>query len=145
MNPARRSQYPGILPLHNARTPPPLRTPNIQHSRTHLLPTRLSRELPRPILLTPAALYPKKNENAALPTSSACIVLIQITQFKIVHVFKIPPKGATANNVLTSTPCPPLLTPPLPSFPLRENPCLRAPSDRITEEHYLGYFVNFVA
>jgi len=120
-----------------------------QHNKTRPLPTHLPHELPLHILHTHAVPYPKKSENAASPTNSACIVLTQITRFRTVHVFKDPLKRATANNVLTFTPCPPhppQRPPLLPlSFPARETPHLRAPSDRITEGYHCGHFVNFVA
>jgi len=127
---------------------------NNQHGQMRLPPT-LPRphDLPHLILLTPAVPYPRRNENAAPPTNSACIAVLQTTRFKIARVSKALPK-----KVLTSiAPIPPLyplylpyplhLPHPLPSlsFPLRETPHLRASSDRITEGYHLGQSVDFVA
>ena len=125
--------------------------PNIQHSKTCLLPPHdLS---PVSIVRTHAAPYLKRNESTALPTNSACITAMEITQFRTACIFNTLPKRVTPNNAPTFMlylhPLPPLLSLYLPllllSFPPLKTPRLRAPSDRITEGYYLGYFANFVA
>ena len=122
--------------------------PNNPRSEARLFHTLLPLDPP----LIHAALYPRRNKNAASPSNSTCIVAIRIMRFRIAHVFKALRKRVTTNNALTFTLYLLLLLPllrlhPLPSLssPLRETPHLRAPSDGISEGYYLGYFVYFIA
>jgi len=137
MNPMRKSRYPRIPPLHNPRTPPP--TP----SEMPPLPTLPPHDLPPCLPRTHMAHYPKRNEHTVKRTTSACIVATEITRSKIAPGFEAQLKKATPSPTTPYLPSQPHLL--LPSFLLPwETPLLRAPSDRITEGYYPGYFVDFV-
>ena len=155
MNPTRKSRCPRTLPLHSPRTPPPCLTPNIQRTKTHPLSMllQLCDPLPLSIPLTHVVIYPRRNENATLSTSFACIAALLITQYTIAHISKAWERKALPNTAPIALLYPPYLRypqrllplPPSLSSPLQETPRLRAPSDRITEGYYLGQFVDFVA
>ena len=144
-NPVHKSRQPRILSIHNPRTPPP--TQNTHRRKTRLLPTLLPHD--PPLHLSPhthVALYPKRNERATKLIISACIAAMEITGSKIAPVSEVQLKKAMQSPTILY----PLyllyllLLPPRSSLH-RENPRLRALSDRITEEHYFGNSVDFVA
>jgi len=115
--------------------------------KTCLLPTLLPHDLSPYLVLHPqVALYPKRNKHATKPIISACTAVIEITRSKIAPVSEVQLRKATPNPaMLYLLYLLHYLPRPSPLFPPQETPHLRAPNDRITEGHHLGYFVDFIA